>query len=173
MQVPEHYISDVQFFFDGKPLELALYQTLSERMAEALPDDVSVKVQKSQISFYARRLFAAASLPVRREKGLASGMSGGDRRAGPPPELPPVRGVCGALSRPLDQPHPDHPPGGGGCGADGVAAGGPQLRPEKALKFTLSSRRTNPALTSGDPWGIIAGKSPLTWHITPKGAVAI
>ena len=38
MQVPEHYISDVQFFFDGKPLELALYQTLSERMAEALPD---------------------------------------------------------------------------------------------------------------------------------------
>ena len=68
MQVPEHYISDVQFFFDGKPLELALYQTLSERMAEALPDDVSVKVQKSQISFYARRLFAAASLPVRRKE---------------------------------------------------------------------------------------------------------
>ena len=66
MQVPEHYISDVQFFFDGNPLELALYQTLAERMAETLPDDVSVKVQKSQISFYARRLFAAASLPVRR-----------------------------------------------------------------------------------------------------------
>ena len=64
MQVPEHYISDVQFFFDGNPLELALYQTLAERMAETLPDDVSVKVQKSQISFYARRLFAAASLPV-------------------------------------------------------------------------------------------------------------
>ena len=68
MQVPEHYIYDVQFFFDGKPLELALYQTLSERMAEALPDDVSVKVQKSQISFYGRHLFAAASLPVRRRK---------------------------------------------------------------------------------------------------------
>ena len=156
MQVPEHYISDVQFFFDGNPLELALYQTLAERMAETLPDDVSVKVQKSQISFYARRLFA-----------------GSDRRAGPPPELPPVRGVCGALSRPLDQPHPDHPPGGGGWGADGVAAGGPQLRPEKALKFTLSSRRTNPALTSGEAWGIIADKSLSTWHTTPKGAVAI
>ena len=68
MQVPEHYISDVQFFFDGKPLELALYQTLAERMAETLPDDVSVKVQKSQISFYGRHLFAAASLPVRRRK---------------------------------------------------------------------------------------------------------
>lgn len=68
MQVPEHYTSDVLFFFDGKPLELSLYQLLSERMAEVLPDDVSVKVQKSQISFYARRLFAAASLPVRRKK---------------------------------------------------------------------------------------------------------
>ena len=61
MQVPEHYTSDVLFFFDGKPLELSLYQLLSERMAEVLPDDVSVKVQKNQISFYAPRLFAAAS----------------------------------------------------------------------------------------------------------------
>ena len=69
MQVPEHYTSDVLFFFDGKPLELSLYQLLSERMAEVLPDDVSVKVQKNQISFYAPRLFAAASLPVRRKKG--------------------------------------------------------------------------------------------------------
>ena len=59
MQVPEHYTSDVLFFFDGKPLELSLYQLLSERMAEVLPDDVSVKVQKNQISFYAPRLFAA------------------------------------------------------------------------------------------------------------------
>ena len=32
MQVPEHYISDVQFFFDGNPLELALYQTRSASM---------------------------------------------------------------------------------------------------------------------------------------------
>lgn len=68
MQVPERYTSDVLFFFDGKPLELSLYQLLSERMAEVLPDDVSVKVQKSQISFYAPRLFAAASLPVHRKK---------------------------------------------------------------------------------------------------------
>lgn len=68
MQIPEHYTSDVLFFFDGKPLELSLYQTLTERMAEVLPDNVSVKVQKTQISFYNRRLFAAASLPVRRKK---------------------------------------------------------------------------------------------------------
>ena len=68
MQIPEHYTSDVLFFFDGKPLELSLYQTLTERMAEVLPDNVSVKVQKTQISFYNRQLFAAASLPVRRKK---------------------------------------------------------------------------------------------------------
>ncbi|MGI5934095.1 MAG: DUF5655 domain-containing protein [Lawsonibacter sp.] len=68
MQVPEHYTSDVLCFFEGKPLELSLYQALTERMAEVLPDDISVKVQKTQISFYARRLFAAASLPVRRKK---------------------------------------------------------------------------------------------------------
>lgn len=68
MQIPEHYTSDVLFFFDGKPLELSLYQTLTERMAEVLPDSISVKVQKTQISFYDHRLFAAASLPVRRKK---------------------------------------------------------------------------------------------------------
>lgn len=68
MQVPEHYMSDVLCFFEGKPLELSLYQALTKRMAEVLPDDISVKVQKTQISFYARRLFAAASLPVRRKK---------------------------------------------------------------------------------------------------------
>lgn len=137
MQVPEHYTSDVLFFFDGKPLELSQYQLLSERMAEVLPDDVSVKVQKSQISFYAPRLFAAASLPVRQKKdwpreclvvtiGLARPLSS-----------PPGRGVCGALPRPLDQPYPGHPPGGAGWRADGMAAGGPGLRPEQAVKFCL------------------------------------
>ena len=28
MKTSEHYTSDVLFFFDGKPLELALYETL-------------------------------------------------------------------------------------------------------------------------------------------------
>ncbi len=37
-------------------------------MSAAFPD-ACVKVQKSQISFYGRHLFAAASLPVRRKKG--------------------------------------------------------------------------------------------------------
>ena len=67
MQTPEHYESDVLFFFDGKPWELALYETLFRRMEAEFPD-ASVKVQKSQISFYGRHLFGAASLPVRRKK---------------------------------------------------------------------------------------------------------
>ena len=67
MERNEHYESDLLFFFDGKPLELDLYQALFARMEAAFPD-ASVRVQKSQISFYGRHLFAAASLPVRRRK---------------------------------------------------------------------------------------------------------
>ena len=67
MTTPEHYESDVLFFFDGKPTELALYQALEQAMAARFPE-ASVKVQKSQISFYHRHLFAAASLPLRRRK---------------------------------------------------------------------------------------------------------
>ena len=59
--------SDVLFFFDGKPLELSLYETLFRRMETEFPD-ATVRVQKSQISFYGRHLFGATSLPVRRKK---------------------------------------------------------------------------------------------------------
>lgn len=67
MTTSEHYASDALFFFDGKPMELQLYQALLARMEQAFPE-MAVKVQKSQISFYNRHLFAAASLPVRRKK---------------------------------------------------------------------------------------------------------
>ena len=67
MNRSEHYESDILLFFEGKPLELALYRRLFARMEERFPQ-ASVKVQKSQISFYGRHLFAAASLPVRRKK---------------------------------------------------------------------------------------------------------
>ena len=67
MNTPAHDTSDVLFFFDGKPLELALYETLFRRLESEFPE-ASVRVQKSQISFYGRHLFAAASLPVRRKK---------------------------------------------------------------------------------------------------------
>ena len=67
MKTPEHYTSDILFFFDGKPLELVLYEALFRRLEAEFPD-ASVRVQKSQISFYGRHLFSAASLPVRRKK---------------------------------------------------------------------------------------------------------
>ena len=67
MHLPEHYESDLLFYFDGRPVEFSLYQRLFEAMQGAIPD-ASVKVQKSQISFYCPKLFAAASIPVRRKK---------------------------------------------------------------------------------------------------------
>ncbi len=67
MKMPGHYEADVLFFFSGRPLELELYETLFRRMEETFPD-ASVKVQKSQISFYGRHLFSAVSLPLRRRK---------------------------------------------------------------------------------------------------------
>ena len=44
MKTPEHYGSDVLFFFDGRPLELALYEALFRRMEAEFPDG-AVKVQ--------------------------------------------------------------------------------------------------------------------------------
>ena len=67
MKTPDHYASDVLFFFDGKPLELALYEALFRHL-EMEFSEASVRVQESQISFYGRHLFSAASLPVRRKK---------------------------------------------------------------------------------------------------------
>lgn len=67
MKMPEHYESDMLFYFDGRPVELSLYQRLFAAMEFAFPD-ASIKVQKSQISFYCPKLFAAASIPVRRKK---------------------------------------------------------------------------------------------------------
>ena len=67
MRVPEHCTADAGMFFDGHPEELALYEALFRRMDGAFPEG-TVKVQKSQISFYGRHLFGAASLPIRRRK---------------------------------------------------------------------------------------------------------
>ena len=67
MTLLEYYESDVLFFFDGKPTALPLYQTLFRRIESAFPA-ASVKVQKTQISFYDKHLFLAVSLP-RRKRG--------------------------------------------------------------------------------------------------------
>ena len=70
MTLPEYYENDVLFFFDGKPAALPLYQALFRRIESAFPA-ASVKVQKTQISFYDRHLFLAVSLPRRkRDAGI-------------------------------------------------------------------------------------------------------
>lgn len=68
MRCSEYYMSDVLRFFEGRPLELALYENLFGRLETEFPD-AAVRVQKSQISFYGRHLFAAVSLPLRRKRG--------------------------------------------------------------------------------------------------------
>ena len=68
MKIPEHYEADLLFYFNAHPAELALYQALFQQLDAMFPEG-SVKVQRSQISFYGRHLFAAVSLPVRRKKG--------------------------------------------------------------------------------------------------------
>ena len=55
------------FFFAKKPESLPLYEQLEHRIQSEI-QDVSVKVQKTQISFYNRHMFAMASPPVRRRK---------------------------------------------------------------------------------------------------------
>ena len=67
MEKGEYYLSDVLAFFEGKPLERELYQALFAQMERCFPQ-AAVKVQKSQISFYCKHLFAAVSLPLRRRK---------------------------------------------------------------------------------------------------------
>lgn len=51
---------DALRFFDGKPEELALYEALEARIFSEI-ENVRLKVSKSQISFYNRRLFACVS----------------------------------------------------------------------------------------------------------------
>ena len=83
MNVPEHYETDILFFFDGKPDRLAIYQALFQRLSAAFPE-ASVKVQKSQISFYGRGLFAMASLPRRKkDPGIVVSFGLGRRASSP------------------------------------------------------------------------------------------
>ena len=60
--------SDELFFFAAKPAALPLYGAFRDAVLERIPD-VRIEAKKTQISFFNRRMFAAASLtPVRRAK---------------------------------------------------------------------------------------------------------
>ena len=59
---------DVLFFFNEKPAAIPLYETFAKRVLVEI-DNVSVKVQKTQISFSNKYNFAFVSLlPVRKAK---------------------------------------------------------------------------------------------------------
>ena len=70
MQLPEQFTSDLLAFFSGRPQELELCQALLRQLEAAFPE-ASARVQKSQVSFYGKHLFAMVSLPRRkRECGI-------------------------------------------------------------------------------------------------------
>ena len=59
---------DILGFFDGRPAELMLFTALAEAVLERYPE-AEIRAQKTQISFYDRRMFACASLTPVRPKG--------------------------------------------------------------------------------------------------------
>lgn len=58
---------DILFFFDKRKDALPLYETLESRIFRKI-ENVRIKVQKSQISFYNRHLFACVSFAGIRKK---------------------------------------------------------------------------------------------------------
>ena len=58
---------DLLMFFDQKPLEFDLYLALEAAVLNRFPE-TQINIQKTQISFRCKRIFACASLPVRRKK---------------------------------------------------------------------------------------------------------
>lgn len=59
---------EVLYFFDKHPDALPLYETFERKVRELVPD-VLVKVQKTQISFYNKHMFACVSFArVRKRK---------------------------------------------------------------------------------------------------------
>ena len=63
---------DVLFFFNEKPAAIPLYEAFAKRVLVEI-DNVSVKVQKTQISFSNKHNFAFVSLlPVRKAKQRSS-----------------------------------------------------------------------------------------------------
>ena len=59
---------DALCFFDKMPQVIPLYEAFAERV-RAVCGEVTVRVQKTQISFSNKHNFAAVSLPIRRVKG--------------------------------------------------------------------------------------------------------
>ena len=61
-------MDDALLFFNTKPEMLSLYKSIESAIYSEF-EDARVKVQKTQISFYNKHLFACVSLPLRKVKG--------------------------------------------------------------------------------------------------------
>lgn len=58
---------DEMMFWNDYPNMLPIYEALSERLTERYPD-MTIKVSKTQISFYNQHMFAMASTSKKRKK---------------------------------------------------------------------------------------------------------
>ena len=68
MTVRDAVTMEEMLFFDSHPTAIPLYETLKSRILTEIPD-ARIEVRKTQISFFTRHMFAAASFtPVRRVK---------------------------------------------------------------------------------------------------------
>lgn len=98
----------ILYFFEGHMDALPLYERLEQRILNEI-EDVQVKVQKTQISFYNRHLFACVSFAkVRKAKErpdtyIVVTVGTGRRQA----RIAQDRYRDGALSEPLDSSYPD------------------------------------------------------------------
>ena len=117
--------ADALLFFNDRPQALPIYAALDEALAARFGPQTP-RVQKTQITYGNPKVFACVSLP---EKG------GGGRPClpGPGPEgsLSPGGRRRGALSRPVDQPHPRPDSGGGRRPAAELDGGSLPLCPDK------------------------------------------
>lgn len=93
-----------RFFFHGHRDALPLYEKLAACIFARIPE-VTVKVQKTQITFANRHVFACASFrPARKAKDRPQSLSYGNLRLGIPPGSIAHRRGDGAVSEPVDAP---------------------------------------------------------------------
>ena len=90
---------DELLFFNQFPGLIPIYRQLKTRLEAAYPE-LRLKLSKTQISFYNRR--------------MSGGISAGVLRPGLPEGKPPDRPGCGALPQPLDPSCADPKPPAGG-----------------------------------------------------------
>lgn len=99
--------ADTLMFFEQQPDALPLYEAFSEAVLKRYPD-TKIKVQKTQITFTNRHIFACASfLRVRKKERTAESISGNHTGVVLPIGIAPRSGQNGALSRTVDNPHCD------------------------------------------------------------------